>query len=60
VERRRDGVEIVLRLRGDHPELATVEKRVTVAGATVSARYRLTAPAEASSPDDGRCSGISR
>ena len=45
VERRRDGVEIVLRLRGDHPELATVEKRVTVAGATVSARYRLTAPA---------------
>jgi alpha-amylase len=47
VERRADGVEIVLRHRGDHPELATVEKRVTVAGAAVSARYRLSAPAGA-------------
>jgi alpha-amylase len=47
VERRSDGAEIVLRLRGDHAELAAVEKRVTVAGATVTARYRLTAPAGA-------------
>jgi alpha-amylase len=44
VERRGDDVEIHLRHRGEHPELATVDKRVTVAGATVSVRYRLTPP----------------
>ncbi len=42
VARRADGVEIELRHRTEHPQLAAVDKRVTVAGATVTARYRLT------------------
>jgi len=47
VERHGERVEIALRHRGDHPHLAMVDKRVSVAGATVTARYRLTAPAGA-------------
>jgi 4-alpha-glucanotransferase len=47
VERRGEDVEIVLRHRPDHAELASVDKRVTIAGARVSAHYRLTAPAGA-------------
>jgi len=47
VARRGEAVEIELRRGCDHPQLATVDKRVSVAGATVTARYRLTAPAGA-------------
>jgi alpha-amylase len=45
VTRHGDRVEINLRHDAAHPKLAAVDKRVTVAGATVTARYRLTAPA---------------
>ena len=47
IARHGDRVEIDLRHRSEHPGLATVDKRVTVAGASVTARYQLTAPAEA-------------
>jgi 4-alpha-glucanotransferase len=47
VERRGDAVEIVLRHRLDHPELAEVDKQVTVTGAGMSVHYRLAAPAGA-------------
>jgi hypothetical protein len=47
VERRGEGVEIALHHRLDHPGLTSVDKRVTVAGAETSVRYRLAAPAGA-------------
>ena len=47
VERSADAVEVSLRHRAEAPTPLTVDKQLSVRGATVTARYRLTAPAGA-------------